>query len=119
MHAVQFAKMHQEKGRSVLLTVQQEEWLTIQRMIADTNLQVGQDAVSSSSYATVMKQLVHYYVAPAHDQHSTCVRACTLQMQLSPPMADTAALNAVIHAPRIGDAMCCILIYPVLHPASG
>jgi hypothetical protein len=36
----QFAKLHQEKGRSVLLTVQQEEWLTIQRMIADTNLQV-------------------------------------------------------------------------------
>lgn len=37
----QFAKMHQEKGRSVLLTAQQEEWLTIERMIADTNLEVG------------------------------------------------------------------------------
>eukprot|EP00882_Tetradesmus_deserticola_P033810 GHRQ01038657.1.p1 GENE.GHRQ01038657.1~~GHRQ01038657.1.p1 ORF type:complete len:184 (+),score=57.40 GHRQ01038657.1:62-613(+) len=37
----QFAKMHQEKGRNVLLTAQQEEWLTIQRMISDTNLRVS------------------------------------------------------------------------------
>jgi hypothetical protein len=43
MTHMQFAKMHQEKGRSVLLTAQQEEWLTIQRMIADTNLQVSAD----------------------------------------------------------------------------
>ncbi|KAF6257951.1 Ion transport protein-domain-containing protein [Scenedesmus sp. NREL 46B-D3] len=41
----QFAKMHQEKGRRVLLTAQQEEWLTIQRMIAETHLR----AVTSSS----------------------------------------------------------------------
>jgi hypothetical protein len=49
MHAAQFAKMHQEKGRSVLLTAQQEEWLTIQRMIADTNLQVGHDATAAAA----------------------------------------------------------------------
>lgn len=53
MAAVQFAKMQEEKGRSVLLTAQQEEWLTIQRMVADTNLKVGCD------HGSVLRHTAH------------------------------------------------------------
>lgn len=36
--SLQFAEMHEQQGRSILLTPQQEQWLTIQRMIAATDL---------------------------------------------------------------------------------
>ena len=32
--------MHQQQGKSALLTPQQEGWLKIERMMADINLQV-------------------------------------------------------------------------------
>jgi hypothetical protein len=37
---LQFSEMHQQQGKSALLTPQQEGWLKIERMMADINLQV-------------------------------------------------------------------------------
>jgi hypothetical protein len=40
---VQFAEMHRKQGGTgLLLTTAQEEWLTIQRMLADVTLKVLQ-----------------------------------------------------------------------------
>jgi len=33
--------MHQQQGKSALLTPQQEDWLRIERMMADIDLQVS------------------------------------------------------------------------------
>jgi len=38
---VQFSEMHEQSGRSILLTAQQEQWMTIQRMIASTGKHQG------------------------------------------------------------------------------
>jgi hypothetical protein len=37
---LQFSEMHQQQGKSALLTPQQEGWLKIERMMADINLEV-------------------------------------------------------------------------------
>lgn len=37
---MQFSEMHEQQGKSALLTQQQEGWLRIERMMADIDLQV-------------------------------------------------------------------------------
>jgi hypothetical protein len=73
MLAVQFAKMHQEKGRSVLLTAQQEEWLTIQRMIADTNLKVGNAPAAAMPLSCVSDSLTMALLRRVLKWASTCM----------------------------------------------
>lgn len=41
MSYLQFSEMHQQQGKSALLTPQQEDWLRIERMMADIDLQVS------------------------------------------------------------------------------
>eukprot|EP00882_Tetradesmus_deserticola_P012558 GHRQ01013311.1.p2 GENE.GHRQ01013311.1~~GHRQ01013311.1.p2 ORF type:complete len:204 (+),score=77.59 GHRQ01013311.1:709-1320(+) len=79
----QFAKMHQEKGRNVLLTAQQEEWLTIQRMISDTNLRPRPVPLSRSRWRVAVFR---------------CVTSSTFELLVMAAIISNVLLMALTHA---------------------